>query len=46
MSKFFKIFTASVMLIAMLVISGCGGGDKFEGKWVTTKNSAFSKFDG
>lgn len=46
MNKFFKILTASVMLIAMLVISGCGGGDNFEGKWVTTKNSSFSKFDG
>lgn len=46
MNKFFKILAAFVMLIAMLAITGCGGGDKFEGKWVTTKNSAFSNFDG
>ena len=46
MNKFFKILTASVMLIAMLVISGCGGGDKFEGNWVTQQRNMAVKFGG
>lgn len=46
MNKLFKILTASVMLIAMLVISGCGGGDKFEGNWVTQQRNMGVKFGG
>lgn len=46
MNKIFKIFCISMMMLAMIIISGCGGGDKFVGKWVTTQNSTFSKFDG
>ena len=46
MNKLFKIFTASVMLIAMLVISGCGGGDKFAGNWVTQEKNMGVEFGG
>ena len=46
MNKLFKILTASVMLIAMLVISGCGGGDNFEGNWVTIEKNKAVHFDG
>ena len=44
MNKLFKILTASIMLIAMLVISGCGGGDKFAGNWVTQEKNMAVKF--
>lgn len=46
MNKLFKIFTASVMLVAMLVISGCGGGDKFAGNWVTQEKNMGVEFGG
>lgn len=46
MNNFVKILISSIMFISVLTIAGCGNGDKFEGKWVTTKSSTFTKFDG
>lgn len=46
MNKMLKILLASVMLIAMLAISGCGGEDKFEGNWVTIEKNRAIHFDG
>lgn len=46
MKKLFTLFLASIMLLCALVISGCGGGDKFTGSWVSISPSPLEAFDG
>lgn len=46
MNKIFKIFCISMMMLAMIIISGCGGGDKFVGKWVSQQKNMAVTFGG